>query len=93
MQWQFEAWGADAVLAGHDHTYERLAVGAIPYIVNGIGGKSLYSFGTPLAESQARYNSSYGAMRVTANPTSLTYELVSEDGVVRDTYSQTGGCQ
>ena len=40
MQWPFEAWGADAVLAGHDHTYERLLVGSIPYFVNGIGGKS-----------------------------------------------------
>ena len=40
MQWPFEAWGADAVLAGHDHTYERLLVGSIPYFVNGIGGKT-----------------------------------------------------
>ncbi len=24
LQWPFEAWGADAVIAGHDHTYERI---------------------------------------------------------------------
>ena len=32
------AWGADAVLAGHDHTYERLQIGEIPYFVNGLAG-------------------------------------------------------
>ena len=26
MQWPFAAWGAQAVLTGHDHTYERLLV-------------------------------------------------------------------
>ena len=23
MQWPFAQWGADVVLSGHDHTYER----------------------------------------------------------------------
>ena len=38
MQWPFKDWGADAVLTGHDHIYERLLVNGIPYFVNGIGG-------------------------------------------------------
>lgn len=40
----FESWGADAVIAGHDHHYERLANpnsltgrSGFPYIVNGLG--------------------------------------------------------
>ena len=37
LQWPFAAWGADLVIAGHDHTYERLAVDGIPYVVTGLG--------------------------------------------------------
>lgn len=40
MQWPFEAWGAHAVLSGHDHSYERLhapnANGGFPFFVNGL---------------------------------------------------------
>ena len=47
VQWPFKAWGADIVLSGHDHHYERiLKDGGFPYFVNGLGGKSLYGFGT-----------------------------------------------
>ena len=69
MQWPYQAWGADAVLAGHDHTYERLQIGEIPYFVNGLGGMSRYSFKKPVAGSQVRYNADYGAMLVTASDT------------------------
>uniref|UniRef100_UPI0035B0930A metallophosphoesterase family protein n=1 Tax=Promineifilum sp. TaxID=2664178 RepID=UPI0035B0930A len=44
MRWPFAAWGADAVMAGHEHSYERVDVGGAPYFVNGLGGKSLYEF-------------------------------------------------
>lgn len=50
LQWPFQAWGADAVLSGHDHGYERILKNvSFPYFVNGIGGASLYAFGTPVA--------------------------------------------
>jgi tartrate-resistant acid phosphatase type 5 len=89
MQWPFQAWGADAVLAGHDHTYERLQIGEIPYFVNGLGGMSRYSFKTPVAGSQVRYNADYGAMLVTASDIALKYEFVSCTGKVVDSYTQT----
>jgi tartrate-resistant acid phosphatase type 5 len=89
MQWPFQAWGADAVLAGHDHTFERLQIGEIPYFVNGLGGMSRYSFGQPVAGSQVRYNADYGAMLVTASDTDLMYEFVSCTGAVVDSYTQT----
>ncbi|MBK7191547.1 MAG: metallophosphoesterase [Myxococcales bacterium] len=41
MRWPFQAWGAHAVLAGHDHHYERFSIDGIPYFVNGLGGRSL----------------------------------------------------
>lgn len=92
MQWDFRAWGADVVLAGHDHTYERILLDGFLYLVNGAGGAALYNFGTPIAGSVVRYNAKHGALRVTATPTTLTYEFIDVDGTLVDTYTQNGGC-
>jgi hypothetical protein len=89
MQWPYEAWGADAVLAGHDHTFERLQIGALPYFVNGLGGMSRYSFKKPVAGSRVRYNADYGALLVTATDTELNYEFVGRTGKVIDRYRQS----
>ena len=64
MQWPFAEWGADAVLTGHNHHYERLSIDGIPYFVNGLGGrKYLNGFADPLLdESQETYNETNGAM-------------------------------
>src|SRR5207247_7315774 len=48
MRWPFPSWGADIVLTGHAHLYERLNAGGFPYIVNGLGGEDLASFGSSL---------------------------------------------
>jgi tartrate-resistant acid phosphatase type 5 len=85
MQWPFEAWGADLVLSGHDHDYERIMLGGFPYIVNGLGGRSLYTFGTPVAGSVVRYSGDYGAMLVEASPISLTLSLTTRGGQTIDT--------
>lgn len=87
MQWPYQAWGADAVLAGHDHTYERIIRDGIPYFVNGLGGASRYPFGTPVAGSQARYNADYGALLVEATDNSITFQFISRAGTVIDTYA------
>jgi hypothetical protein len=92
MQWPFKDWGASAVLSGHDHTYERLEIAGLPYFVNGLGGASRYDFGKPVPGSQVRYRESYGAMRVTASETTISYEFVAVNGAVIDTSSQAGGC-
>lgn len=86
MQWPFAAWGADAILSGHDHAYERIARDGIVYFVNGLGGASRYGFGVPVEGSQARYNADWGAMRVTATESTLDFEFVSLAGQVQDTY-------
>jgi VCBS repeat-containing protein len=77
LQWPFQLWGADVVLAGHDHTYERIDVNGLPYIVNGLGGRSLYGFGTPVAGSQVSYSDNYGAMLVSADTTSMVLKFYS----------------
>jgi tartrate-resistant acid phosphatase type 5 len=87
MRWPFKLWGAEVVLSGHDHTYERLLIDGMPYFVNGAGGKSLYGFRTPITGSQVRYNAKYGAMMVDANNTTMTFKFINVDGVVIDNYS------
>jgi hypothetical protein len=86
MQWPFAAWGADVVLAAHDHTYERLQVDGIPYFVNGLGGGGIYDFRTILSESLVRYNAGHGAMRVAATDQSMTFQFITDYGVVVDDY-------
>jgi hypothetical protein len=90
IQWPFAAWGADAVLAGHDHLYERLLVDGIPYITNGLGGGARYDFNTlHWRVSQFRYNADYGAMRVTASETGMLFEFYSRAGELIDSYQAT----
>ena len=89
IQWPFAAWGADAILAGHEHLYERLLVDGIPYFTNGAGGGSLYDFGTPLPESQFRYNANYGAMLVTVSETGMLFEFYNRTGKLIDSYRVT----
>ena len=86
MRWPFREWGAEAVFAGHDHSYERLTVDGIPYLVQGLGGASKYPFPTaPLPETQFRYNDGYGATLVNASPSGITYDFFTADGIKRDT--------
>ena len=77
MRWPFEAWGADAVMAGHDHLYERFEAGNVPYFTVGLGGSSIYDFVTALPETRMQYNADYGALRVTADRTGMTFEFVN----------------
>jgi hypothetical protein len=89
MQWPFATWGADAVLAGHDHLYERLLVDGIPYFTDGAGGNGLYNFVTVLPQSQFRYNANYGAMLVSASETEMLFEFYNRVGELVDSYRVT----
>lgn len=90
MQWPFAEWGADMVMAGHDHTYERIQRDGIVYVVNGAGGMSLYPFGIPIEGSLVRYNNDYGALLVEASPTSLMSLFANRDGETIDVFELIG---
>jgi hypothetical protein len=83
MQWPFQQWGADAVLAGHDHTYERIVLNNFPYFVNGAGGHGLYTFNTPVPGSVVRYSANYGAMLIEATSITMTFKFYSIAGGAR----------
>ncbi len=87
MQWPYAVWGADAVIAGHDHNYERVLMDGIAYFVNGLGGKSIRKFGSPVSGSQVRYNSNYGAMLVDASDSAIIFQYINTSGEVIDTHT------
>lgn len=93
MQWPFAEWGADAVLAGHDHHYERIMRDGVPYIVNGLGGAARYRLGIPVEGSAVRFNAEHGALLLEATPNRLTFEFVSVAGEVVDRYTLEQNCQ
>lgn len=91
MQWPFADWGAHAVLTGHDHDYERLEVGGIPYVVDGFGGAESYPFGAILPESLVRFTGGFGAVLVEVSPDQKTmrFMAITTDGVLRDNFALT----
>ena len=82
--------GADVVLAGHDHNYERFApqdaLGkadpnrGIREFVVGTGGKNYYAVGNPIANSEVQNDHTFGVLKLTLHPASYTWEFVPEAG-------------
>jgi hypothetical protein len=89
--------GADVVLAGHDHSYERFApqteagvadpAYGIREFVVGTGGRSHYSFESIKPNSQARNDDTYGVLFLTLRPASYTWRFASIAG---STFTDTG---
>jgi hypothetical protein len=65
LRWPFKEWGADLVLNGHNHHYERLVIDGLTYVVSGNGGAGLYEHrGAPAAGSEAFDDTRFGALRL-----------------------------
>jgi tartrate-resistant acid phosphatase type 5 len=86
MRWPFQEWGADVLLSGHDHSYERILLDGFPYIINGLGGGAIYNFQTPVEGSQVRFNDDHGAMLIQADEERMQFEFVTRGGQVVDTF-------
>jgi tartrate-resistant acid phosphatase type 5 len=84
MRWPFKAWGADVVLSGHAHTYERVIVDGFPYLVDGLGGGPRYAFTTPVDGSVARFSDDWGALKVTVTNDDMTFEFHDTSGRLVD---------
>jgi hypothetical protein len=84
MRWPFREWGASVVISGHDHIYERLSVEGLPYVVNGVGGKSLYSLGELDPHSLVLHTDQIGALFGRATATRFELRFVNLDGDVVD---------
>jgi hypothetical protein len=82
--------GAEVVLAGHAHNYERFAPQTpggkfdgqfgIRQFVVGTGGASHYGFGSPHAHSQVRNSSAFGVLKLTLRPSGYDWRFVPVAG-------------
>jgi hypothetical protein len=84
LRWPYGAWGADAVLAGHNHHYERLLVDGLRYFVVGTGGASLYPSVPRHPASEFAYDADYGAMLIEASAAELVFEFYRTSGELVD---------
>jgi hypothetical protein len=82
--------GADVVIVGHDHVYERFApqtpdgarddATGIRQFTVGTGGRSHYEFGSPIANSEQRDNTSFGVLALTLHDTGYEWAFVPAAG-------------
>jgi tartrate-resistant acid phosphatase type 5 len=89
MRWSFKSWGADVVLSGHVHAYERLSEGGLTYLTMLPGGQSPYAFHSPISGSLFRSTGSYGATLVTATCTKLDFKTYTTSGRLIEDYSMS----
>ncbi len=88
------AAGADLIVNGHDHDYERFAPqtpagevlrpGGIREIVVGTGGGELRGFPSVAANSEFRQAGTYGVLRLTLHPVNYDWEFLPVSGSVAD---------
>ena len=90
--------GAELVLTGHDHDYERFgpqtADGAadelgIRAFVVGTGGRSLHAFADPPAANSEIRLTAFGLLRLALADGAYEFNFVGEDGSVLDSGSGT----
>ncbi len=77
MRWPFREWGIDVVIAGHDHTYERVQRDGVIYITNGLGGRSYREFGEPIRGGQVRFTGDFGAMLIEASENRMIFKFIT----------------
>lgn len=93
VRWPFKRWGADIVLSGDFHWYERVRKGNMTYITNGLGGgkfdplfdDTLTNF-VYLPESKILYNDALGAQLVEEYKDSLVFKFITVNNQLKDRY-------
>ena len=84
--------GADLVLNGHSHHYERLAPKrGITQVIVGIGGTKMNGFGPPIDGSLMRQSTAHGVLKVTLDPDGYNAQFVPIEGQTF-TDAFTGSC-
>lgn len=78
-------YGADIVISGHDHDYERFALQdpagnadprGIREFVVGTGGRSHYAIVSPIANSQVHNDQTYGVLKLSLHPAGYDWQFI-----------------
>lgn len=93
--------GAEIVVSGHDHLYERFApqtprgqvdaAFGIREFVVGTGGGGLYQFNTPIPNSEVRSADAYGVLKLTLDTAGYAWQFVPVPGASFND-AGTGAC-
>ena len=95
MDLPYQEMGADIYMAGHDHAYERIvSPSGFTYIINGVGGRSFYNYGSRDPNSVFSQNTAFGAMLAEVDARTARFEFRSindgasglNGGVVLDSF-------
>lgn len=84
MRWPYLTWGADFVLSGHGHNYQRLTAGGLNYFVVGTGGVALRDFTSSRSAESQKQLKEHGALRIVANSSDIQFSFYSKAGEVLD---------
>ncbi|WP_017236432.1 CBM96 family carbohydrate-binding protein [Streptomyces sp. SS] len=89
--------GAEVILTGHNHQYERFApqdpsgradgARGLRQFVAGTGGAGLYDFGAVQPNSEARNDDTFGVLKLTLRPDGYDWQFVPVAG---ETYDDRG---
>ena len=92
--------GADVVLSGHEHNYERFAPQeingkadperGIREFVVGTGGRSHYPIRDPIANSEVYNDQTYGVLRLTTRPEGYEWRFIPVEG---ETFTDSGSAR
>jgi hypothetical protein len=94
--------GAEVVLSGHEHNYERFAPqtpagradpqrGIREFVVGTGGGKGHYPISEPpIANSEVHNDETYGVLKLTLRPKSYEWRFVPEEG---ETFTDSGSAR
>jgi hypothetical protein len=95
------AAGAELILTGHEHNYERFApqsadgiadpARGIRQFVVGTGGKDYAQFGTPAPNSEVRETRAFGVLKLTLESDRYSWEFIPADNTAF-TDSGSGTC-
>jgi len=87
-QWNYAAMGADLIISGHDHIYERMVRHSATYIVDGTGGAKLYKCKSPTVYgSKVCLDDYFGALFLYINDSQLRGVYRTSAGVVLDSFT------
>ena len=94
------AAGAEVVLSGHEHNYERFApqdplgkanpARGIRQFVVGTGGRSHYEITDPIANSEVHNDDTYGVLKLTLRPEGYDWRFVPVEG---GRFTDSGGAR
>lgn len=91
--------GAELVLNGHEHNYERFAPmdahgradsRGMREIIVGTGGREFYDFGNPLPASEVRNSSTFGVLKLILRENGYDWQFIPVEG---STFTDSGSTE